>query len=240
MTGSTVPDGFITETRGDLPGVSLNGGLDGSGEKLAEQIQAKFIESDARIAALTARVNALENGTGGIGWVPISHGVIAADTFDIDLTADGKYASPPLWSMVRIGMRYDLDATGAVNLRINGDNDNVYRSGSTMVDAANNFDDENWFHDTATFWRIAHGSTISTNNLELVLFSMGHNPGLINFQCSSARQSSSATTYRHTLASGALLTGKTASHLQFLTGLGASTFVNAWWWAEGLRMDAPL
>lgn len=242
MTGSTVPDGFITETRGDLPGVSLNGGLDGSGEKLAEQIQAKFIESDARIAALTARVNALENGTGGIGWIPIATGNNSGATFPVDLTAGGKFPSPPLWNLVRVHMRVDLDEVGEVRLQINGENDQVYRSGSSMLDSVvpANTDPANWHREAQPTWSIAHLSTISTGNLVLTLFHTAANPGLLNFQCLSSRHSSDASVHRHTFASGQVTTAKTLTSLLFRTGAGATSFVNAWWWAEGLRMEPPL
>lgn len=240
MTGSTVPDGFITENRSDLPGISLNGGLDGSGEKLAEQIQAKFIESDARIAALTARVNALENGTGGIGWIPIQNQTSSGASFTVDLTDGGRFPSPPLWNMVRVYMRFDLSEANMVLCRINGDDDAVYRSGSVMFDSQTpaNIDPSNWHDPAAQSWRIAHGATVSTNNLEFTLFHTAANPGLLNFRCVSERQSDDSNVHRHTIASGSLTSAKTARSLQFI-GYGPTTFVNAWWWAEGLRVAHP-
>src|SRR5690606_4367351 len=136
MMPQTVPDGFEFEQfPGDEPGRTLHGGHAGDSPILAEQIQSKFVTTDSQLADLSARVAALEDGTGGAGWIPITSGSNSGASFSIDLTAGGKFPSPPLWSVVQIYMRVDLDAAGEVRMSINGENNNTYRSGSFMMDS---------------------------------------------------------------------------------------------------------
>lgn len=237
MTGSTVPDGFEFETDNDAPAVTLR---TEAGETLAEKLQAKFVATDATIASLTSRVTALEDGTGGAGWIPIGTGNDSGSGFSIDLTAGGKFPDPPLWNLVQVHMRVDLDTVGQVRMSINGDNDPVYRSGSFMMDSTipGNSDDDNWHRGpTASSWSLAQLSTVSTGNLSLTLFHTAANPGLLNFQCVSARQSNDPSAHRNQISSGSLTTAKTASSLTF--GASPGSFNSAWWWATGLRMTAP-
>jgi hypothetical protein len=237
----TVPDGFEFERpTGDEPGRTLTGGQAGLSPILAEQVQAKVSDTDATLAALASRVAALEDGTGGVGWMPIAAGQNNGATFSIDLTAGGKYPTPPRWDTVKVHMRYHLTAVQRVLLRINGDSDSVYRSGWTALDAEGNIDvPESGFEATGTSWSIGWGSTFSTNNLEFTLFHAFADPGLVNFQCTSVRQSTNATSHRYTVASGALASGgKTPNSLQFLVTGGAS-FNQSWWSAQGLRMVHP-
>jgi hypothetical protein len=240
VPASTSPDNFPFEVVGDQPGISLHGGLSGTEDILAEVVQDKFVTTDTTLSDLTARVTALETGTGGAGWIPIDFGSDSGASFSIDLTAGGKFPSPPLWNMVRFHMRVDLDAVGTVSCRVNGDADSVYTAGSSVVDAENNFDAVNWYFPGSSSWRIAHLSTISTGNLILTLFRTDANPGLISFQCESARMSSTdGSVHRRTHAWGALTSAKTLSSMQFFAVDGAMSFVNAVWWAEGLRMEHP-
>ncbi|MEU5156741.1 hypothetical protein [Glycomyces sp. NPDC021274] len=242
MTGSTVPDGFITESTDDLPGVSLNGGLDGSGTKLPEQIQTKFIATDAAITDLMDRVAALESGSGGIGWIPIGSGTASGATFSIDLTDGGRFPNPPLWDEVRVSMRVDMSGSDdEVRCRVNNDSDLVYRSGSFTMDSQVPAvsDADNWHYPTASqsAWAIAKLGTISTNLIDLRIFHTGVSSSLLAFQAFSSRQSDSSSTHRNWMASGSLTSGKTATSLTFLAP--ASTFSTVYWWAEGLRMVAP-
>jgi hypothetical protein len=239
VTGSTVPDGFITEVRGDLPGISLNGGLDGSGEKLPEQIQAKFITTDATLASLSDRLDAIENGTGGVGWIPIAFGSApAGHSFSVDLTDGGRFPSPPLWGAVRVTMRLDLTAADLVVCRVNGDSDAVYQSGGAMI--ASDGVLEEAFHYTAnTVWALGRTATAGTNNLEMTIFNADVNPGLLGFQATISRQSSSPGVHQYGVATGATTSGgKTLTSLLFM-GNASTDFVNAWWIAEGLRTVHP-
>jgi hypothetical protein len=89
-------------------------------------------------------------------------------------------------------------------------------------------------------WRIAHGATVTSNNLELTLFHTGPSPSLIGFQCSAARQSDAAGSHRMSKSFGAITTGgKTLTSLHFILSNGATSFSDAWWWVEGLRMTHP-
>jgi hypothetical protein len=242
MMPQTVPDGFEFEQfPTDEPGRTLHGGHAGDSPILAEQIQAKFVTTDSQLSDLSARVAALEDGTGGVGWIPIARGSSSGASFSIDMTAGGKYPSPPLWDAVRVYARVDLDAVGEVRMSINGENDNVYRSGSYMIDSEvpSTFDGENWHREAASSWSLAQLSTISTGNLALTLFHTDVNPGLINFQCFASRHSETNTFHRNQMSSGGITVAKTLQSLVFATGNGASTFVNCWWKAEGLRMVAP-
>lgn len=237
MTGSTVPDGFMFETNSDAPGVSLRAE---AGTTLAEQIQAKFAASDAAQASLADRVAALENGTGGAGWIPISEGTSSGASFTVDLTAGGKFPSPPSWTRINIFMRVDLSAVGNVHVRINGDSDAVYRHGSAMIDSEipASFDSENWASSSSTSWAVGQMSMISTGVIDMDIFHAHAAPGLMSFQSRASRQSDDGTFHRHVLASGSLTAAKTATSLVFYPS-GATTFETAWWRAIGLRMAHP-
>jgi len=242
MMPQTVPDGFEFEQfPTDEPGRTLHGGHAGDSPILAEQIQSKFVTTDSQLADLSARVAALEDGTGGAGWIPIISGSNSGASFSIDLTAGGKFPSPPLWSVVQIYMRVDLDAAGEVRMSINGENNNTYRSGSFMLDSQIPAvsDNENWHRNAATSWSIAQMSTISTGNIALTLFHTSVNPGLINFQAFSSRHSDNDSFHRNQMASGSIEAAKTLQNLVIATGAGATSFVNCWWWATGLRMVHP-
>lgn len=241
MMPQTVPDGFEFEQfPGDEPGRTLHGGQHGNSPILAEQIQDKFVTTDAQLAGLTARVAALENGTGGVGAIPIGQGQGSGTSFTVDLTAGGKFPSPPLWSVIDMRMRVDLSDPGGLAMRFFGETANIYRSGSFQVDSTNTFDSDNWHLSGANHWRIAHLSTLSTGLVDLRLFHTAANPGLISFQCTSTRQSDDANVHRHTIAAGSLESGGvTATTLQFLPTAGASSIVQAYWWAWGMRMVAP-
>lgn len=242
MMPQTVPDGFEFERfPTDEPGRTLHGGHAGNSPILAEQIQEKFVGVDAQLADMAARLAALEDGTGGAGWIPITSGSNSGASFSIDLTAAGKFPSPPLWSVVQIHMRVDLDAVGEVRMSINGENNNTYRSGSFMIDSEvpSTFDGENWHREDATSWSLAQLSTISTGNINLTLFHASVNPGLINFQCFASRHSEDGTFHRNQMSSGSIEAAKTLQNLVFATGNGATSFVNCWWWATGLRMVHP-
>src|SRR5690606_11469539 len=135
MMPQTVPDGFEFEQfPTDEPGRTLHGGHAGDSPILAEQIQSKFVTTDSQLADLSARVAALEDGTGGAGWIPIISGSNSGASFSIDLTAGGKFPSPPLWSVVQIYMRVDLDAAGEVRIAIHGENNHTLHTCPTFTD----------------------------------------------------------------------------------------------------------
>jgi len=211
-------------------------------QDLAEDVETQLARMDNSAADLADRVAALESGTGGVGWMPIGSGTASGASFSIDLTAAGKYPSPPLWDEVRVSMRMDLSTDSYVNCRINGDSDLVYRSGSFVMDstvpAAS--DAENWHFPTGDqgAWVIARLATISTNVIDLRIFHTGASASLMAFQSQFSRQSDSSTTHRHGIAHGSLTTGKTATSLTFLPS-SPNTFTNVYWWAEGLRLVAP-
>lgn len=239
MPAFTQPDGFIFEEPGDQPGISLTGGEFGTEEILAEQIQEKFQTLDAAAASLASRVTAIENGTGGIGWIPIATGGGAGSDFTVDLTDGGRFPDPPLWNLVQLNMRFGLDDAGSVNLQINGESVGLYRSGYWMMDS-DGPNPEIPFWAEQNSWRIARSGVFSTNNLVFTLFHTAADPGLLNFQCSFNQEGASGNTHRQGMASGALTAeGRTVSSLRLFTAGGASQFDNTAWWALGLRMEHP-
>ena len=238
MMPQTVPDGFEFEQfPGDEPGRTLHGGHAGDSPILAEQVQSKFVTTDSQIADLTSRVAALENGTSGPGWVPIATGASSGGSFTIDLSAGGKFPSPPMWRQVRVTMRVDMSTPDLVLCRVNGDADAVYRSGSATFDSQvpASIDADNWHAAAATTWRVALLSTISTGLIDMDLYHTNVNPGLLSFQARSSRQSDDPSAHRHTIASGSLVSAKTLQSLQFIAN-GSTTFVDCWWTALGLRL----
>lgn len=231
---STVPQGFPYPVPNDTPDVPRDV------RALAEALDTKLTALDSAISDLQTRATALEDGTGGSGMIAIGTGNNSGSDFTIDLTAGGKFPSPPLWNLVKIYMRFDLNATGYVECRINGDSDAVYRSSGLPIDALGNNDSQDgWHFDDGLAWRIGHGGTVSTNNLDFTIYHTAANPGLLNFQATSGRQSDDPSAHRYTISHGSLISTKTASSLFFQPVSGASTFVNAWWWAFGMRMEHP-
>lgn len=229
----------------DLPGKTLHGGPAGTDPILAEAVETEIIRVDDNISDLDERLTAIETGHGpfqSASWRPIATGTTGSvDSFQIDLTDDGRFTTPPRWNLVRVYMRFDLNDSGGgtarVNMQINGDNSPSYNSGFITYDADGNLDLTSHLSDGGS-WRIAHGATISTNNLILTLFHTASDPGLINFQCESARHSSGSNVHRRTFAWGALGSGGlTPEFLSFETFGGADGFNNAWWWAEGARFN---
>lgn len=243
MVAFTTPDGFPIETAADRPLVTLSGGpTGGESPLLAEVVQAKVSTFDASIASLAARVAALEDGTGGVGWIPIATAHESGSNFSIDLTAGGKFPDPPQWSMVRVHMRLDLTAAEFVSMRVNSDSSSIYRSGVVPIRSDAAFGAESTHLDGVSRWAIGRAATVSTNNLELLLF---HTAGsnLLNFQCTSTRQSGSDVAHGFNLGWGSLTSGAlNPSSLQFFCGASPASgeeFTDAWYWAEALRMEHP-
>ncbi|GAB3224101.1 hypothetical protein GCM10027447_12360 [Glycomyces halotolerans] len=232
---STPNQGFPYPVGSDIPDVPADI------QALAESLDTKITADDATIASLDARLTALENGTGGIGWIPIATGSNSGASFSIDLTAGGLFPDPPLFNLIRLHMRYDLDASdGQVRMQINGDSDAVYRSGMVVLDAEGNIDTSVVDHESAgSSWVIGHGSTVSTGNLICTIFHTAANPGLLNFQSTSTRESDTASVQRFAPAWGDLTSTKTLSSLTLLVGGAATSYSSAWWWVEGLRMEHP-
>lgn len=245
MMPQTVPDGFEFEQfPGDEPGRTLHGGHAGDSPILAEQVQAKFIDVDAQLAAYEARIAAIENGTGGVGWIPITSGSSSGSSFTVDLTDGGRFPSPPLWSEVRVSMKIDLSAAAYVNARVNGDNDLGvgYRSGSFTMDSVvpANSEDENWHFPSGNqgAWVIGRCATISTNVIDFRVYHADSNPGLLSFQSIFNRQSDDPQVHRAGVAWGAITASRTLTSLVFLPS-SPVTIVNAYWKAEGLRLVPP-
>jgi hypothetical protein len=234
--------GLPFEEEGDQPGITLNGGEFGTEVILAEAVETALLGLNASIqtnaadiATLTARVAALEAGTTIPGWTPIQAGSNTGASFSIDLTDGGRFAVGE-FELVRLFMRFDLDAEGMVNVRINGDSSAVYRMGRLVYDANGLLDDSGGFSALAR-WQIGHGATVSTNNLIATFFHMGAN-NLHNYQATSQRSSDSATTTRRGEFWGSLSSAlaATPSSLFVFAADGATSFSNSWWWAEGYRL----
>jgi len=236
MGGTTVPDGFKYETNADVPGVSQRAE---AGTTLAEQVQAKFSTTDSSLASLEDRIAALENGTGGAGWIVIGSGSApAGHDFTVDLTDGGRFPSPPAWNQIEVRMRLDLTADDMVLCRINGDSDSVYRSSMYSMDGTGA--SVNPSHSTPNnVWIIARTATAGTNSINFKMFSSDFNPGLHTFQSEFTRESDTSTASKIGQAHGSLISGgKTVTSLQFL-GNSTTDFVNCWWTAIGLRLAHP-
>jgi hypothetical protein len=249
--------GLPFEEESDQPGITLTGGEFGTEDILAEAVETALLglqtsiqNNTADIVTLTARVAALEAGTTIPGWTPIQAGSFTGATFDIDLTDGGRFPVGE-FEMIRLHMRYDLDAVGTIGCRINGDTGAKYMFGTRQLDAANPSGDLTAFpitqaglgiddlaHSPATSsWRIGQGGTVSTNNLMATFF---HTTGdnFIGYQAKSTRMSTSGTTHAIADHWGALVAaiGSAPSFLRLFLGSGATSFTNAWWWAEGYRL----
>lgn len=236
MGGTTVPDGFKYEDINDPPGVSQRAE---AGTTLAEQVQAKFLTTDASLSTLEDRVAALEGGTGGSGWVVIGSGSApAGHDFVIDLTDGGRFPEPPLWNQIEVRMRLDLTEENLVLCRINSDSSAVYRSGGYTVDA-DGVVEQPWSYTANTVWAIGRTATAGTNSLIFRLFASDFDPGLHTFQSTFTRESDSSSVNQIGHAHGSIMSGgMTVSSLQFL-GNATADFVNCWWTATGLRLTHP-
>lgn len=235
----TSPDLFEFETPDEESGRTLHGGILGTSPILAEQVQAKFADVDAAHTDLAARVSALENGTGGAGWIVIGSGSApAGHSFTIDLTDGGRFPNPPLWNQVEVRMRMDMTAADLVVCRINADSSAVYRSGGYTVDGDGNVE-EPWSYTANTVWAVARTATAGTNSMVFRLFASDFDPGLMTFQSAFTRESDSSSVNQIGHGHGSLMSGgMTVSSIQFL-GNAATDFVNCWWTATGLRLAHP-
>jgi hypothetical protein len=236
----------------DEPGHTLDGGALGTEPILAEAVETELERIDTDLTDALTRLDLLEAGTSMVGWVPIKAGNNTGATFDIDLTDGGRFAVGA-FDLLRLHMRYDLDATGVIGCRINGDTGAKYSFGTRQLDAANpsgdltafpisqaglGIDDITHVSPTSS-WRIGQGGTVSTNNLMATFF---HTNGdnFIGYQAKSTRMSTSGTTHAIADHWGALTTaiGAAPSFLRLFLGGGATSFTNAWWWAEGYRLPS--
>lgn len=205
---------------------------------LAEALDANITASAAAVASLTDRVAALEDGTGGSGWVVIDSGSApAGHSFTIDLTADGKFPSPPAWNQIQVLMRLDMTAPDLVLCRVNGDSDSVYRSGGAQINSTGTVE-EPWHYAGNNTWAIGRTATTGTNSCTFTMYASDFNPGLMTFQSTMTRESDTDTAHEYGVAHGSLTAGKTVTSLEFL-GNTTTDFVNCWWTAMGLRLEHP-
>jgi hypothetical protein len=249
---STPTYGFPYEDPADQPGISITGGPLGTEDILAEAVEAEVERIDNTVTDHESRLTLLEAGTSMVGWVPVQAGSSSGASFDIDLTDGGRFAVGE-FALVRLHMRFDLDATGSVVARINNESASVYYFGQRTLDAVNPAADltafpispaalgidEMTFQSGLTTWRIGWGATVSTNNLVCTFFHMNGN-NLHNFQSTSTRMSTSGTTHAQSEHWGALSSALSAtpSTIRILPGSGATNIEQAWWWAEGYRVPA--
>lgn len=250
--------GLPYEDSADEPGETLDGGSAGTRPILARAVEAELARIDGdvgsnqtAIAVIQARLDALEAGTTQPGWTPIQNGTaVSAGTIDVDLTDGGRFVAGE-FELVRLFMRYDLDATGTIGCRINNESSAIYNTGTRQLDAANPAGDLTAFpitqaglgiddlgFTTATSsWRIGQGATVSTNVLETTFFHMNAN-NFHSYISKSTRMSTSGTTHAIADHWGNLISAAAAvpSSLRLFLGSGATIFTQAWWWAEGYRL----
>lgn len=208
-------------------------------QDLAEDVEAELERIDNAGADLADRITALEDGTGGSGWIVIGSGSApAGHSFTIDLTDGGRFPSPPLWNQIEIRMRMDMTAADLVVCRINSDATAVYRSGGYTVDGAGVVE-EPWSYTANTVWAVARTGTAGTNSMVFRLFASDFDPGLHTFQSTFTRESDSSSVNQVGHGHGSTMSGgMTVSSLQFL-GNSTTDFVNCWWTATGLRLEHP-
>lgn len=208
-------------------------------QNLAEDVEDELARIDSTATGLEERLTALETGTGGAGLIFIGNGSApAGKSFVIDLTAGGKFPSPPLWNQIKVFMRVDLTAADLVLCRINSDADTVYRSGGYTVDAAGAVEDP-WAYSAISAWGVARCGTAGTNTIEFTLFASDFAPGLHAFQSTFTRESDSTSVNQVGQGHGSLMSGgKTVTSLEF-RGNASTDFVNAWWTAMGVRTAHP-
>lgn len=234
---------FPTPAPGEPPDVPVDM------QDLADAVETEVARIDVDVSDHGTRLAALEAGTSMVGWVPIQSGFNSGATFNIDLTDDGRFTIGEFQN-IRLHMRYELDDPGGVFMRINADTTAVYTWGMRVLDAANQTDApvnmtraafgiDDLSHVNGNSWRIGWGATVSNNNLICTIFHTNGN-NLHSFQATSNRMSTSATTHAEATAWGNL-TGAlsaTPSSLRMFTASGATSYTNAWWWAEGYRVPA--
>lgn len=242
--------GFHFEDADDQPGVSLTGGSVGTELILAEQVENEIqrVEGDIgnvedRVTAVEARLDLLEAGTTQPGWTPIASGSAGSTaSFIIDLTNGGRFLDGA-FEMYRLQMRYDLDGgSGNVLMRVNSDDSAIYRSGLVNYPSTGPATSDIALHfSAAQGWRVARGATLTSNNMELLLFAVTGG-GVLTFQSTSNRQSDTASVHQWIECWGALSSGTlTPTSLRLhvfggdLGGDSASSFTNAWWYVEGFR-----
>lgn len=249
--------GLPYEDSSDEPGETLDGGSAGTRPILARAVETELARIDGDIgvvntdiATIEARLDALEAGTSQPGWTPIQDGANTGANFDIDLTDGGRFAIGA-FELVRLFLRYDLDAAGSVAAQINADTSLVYAYGIRQLDAANPAANLTAFPispaalgidhlsaaSAAAGWRIGLGATVSSNVLMATFFHMTA-ATLHSFLSESTRMSTSSTTMARAAHWGYLTSALAAapSSLRISATDGATAFVNAWWWAEGYRV----
>jgi hypothetical protein len=219
-------------------------------------VEEELSRVDNDVSDLQNRMALMEAGTSMLGWVPIQNGSNpGASFFDIDLTDGGRFPTGE-FDLVRLHLRYDLDAVGGVYARINNDqgpSNSAYSWAQRTQDAENPATDITEFPITAArlgqdvlsdspgapSWRIGWGGTVSTNNLICEFFHM-NGANMHSFQSMSNRQSTSPTTTAFSMNWGALVSGLSAapSTIRMLAAGGAAEFAQAWWWVEGYRVGA--
>lgn len=226
--------GLPFEQASDQPGITLTGGEFGLEEILAEEVEDELQRIDGETTDLEDRVTEIEN-QGVLGWTYITHGTGSGATITLDATDGGRF-SVGTFGMLRLSGRFDLDTTGEIFMRLNGDTSTIYRSGS-LTFSSGGVVVTNRASATLGSWSIAHGATLSTNNFITTIFHTNTNE-LNNYQSTSTRQSNTASTHDWTNHWGSLsATGVgPIAELNLLATAGASSMVELHWWLEGFKL----
>lgn len=215
--------GWEIEAPGEQPGRTLTGGQSGTSPVLAEQIEddVNRIETTL-IGDLKSRVTALEAIAAATRWRHISQGTHSGGNFTIPVPAGYEMLHLHLWG--------DLDADGAVQLRINGDTAaGLHRQGYVVQDSVTppNDDDSDFIEDTA--WFLANWGAVEGNTVDVTVFetSAGNR---VAYQAYGGRQSPNATSHRRTHSAGRLEGDRVVSSLEVIAN---QQFAVVKWWLDG-------
>lgn len=235
--------GFRFEDPDEQPGVSLTGGSSGTEDILAEQVETELIriEGDlntevASLAALTSRVDDLENGDSLIGWVPIGAGAVAPGSgpFSIDVTDSGRFPAGT-FSAFRLRAFGDLDGVGSIRCRTNGAVSD-HLTGAFSISSTGVIGD-NTFQSNVSQWFLGFWNLGDNCSVEALIF---NTDGIKNCSYTSTGVAQSTTNSLHKISHGfgGLLVARLISSLELrpfssVSNLWGSFGLN--WWLEGFR-----
>lgn len=222
MTAFTVPDGLPVESLLDEPTSTLNGGSAGLTPRLGDEVQRVLSELRTTVADLSSRVTVAEAALADIRWRHINQGQTSGSNFSISV--------PSGYEMLHLHLWGDLDAAGAVQLRINGDTTSgLHRQGYVVQDTNTPPDDDESTLIEDTAWYLADWGAVEGNTVDVTVFeTLAGNR--ISFQAYGGRQSGNTTSHRRTHSHGHLTADRVVSSLEVIAN---QPFAVIKWWLDG-------
>lgn len=218
--------GFEYETLNEAPARTLNGGLDGKSPILARQVETVVTTVESNLAA---RIAALEAQLALPRWVSLGSGAATGGAFTINVPAG-------VYSRLRLTLLGDLDGTGTVRCRVNGDSTAGLHGGGMIVNRASDGAETSVeFTAGDTAWRLCEWGT--TANGPMIADFIGTDTlGLVAFLASGARISATATSHLISRSYGRLVVARQVTSLNIRPfSDAANLFADVKWWLEGHR-----